>query len=88
MNLPERLRPELDEEVTRKLRDAIKDLYDREGIQISPQRLVNIILGSVEVVEFVQNIRIVIKQLPPGDSRKTIHRSEVRKKSNWMANLK
>lgn len=88
MNQPERLRPELNDENSLKVREAIKDLYEREGIQISPQRLMNILVESVELLEFIHNVRIVIKQLPPPGSKGKVRKLEVQKKSNWMATFK
>jgi hypothetical protein len=55
------LRPELDEENTRKLREWESILWNQYGVRISPGRLVNLVIQSVEFLDIDQTIRLAIK---------------------------
>jgi hypothetical protein len=60
------LRPELDEENTRKLREWESILFQRYNVKISPQRLVNIVIQSLEFLEIEQTIRLSVKNNEAG----------------------
>lgn len=66
------IRPVIDEENTRKLREWERTLWDRYHVQVPPNRLINIILQSVEFLEIEQTIKLGIKdtETKPGAAKR------------------
>lgn len=62
----DKLRPELDEENTRKVRNWESQLRERYGVSLSPQRIVNLLISGVEFFDIEQTLKVGLAD-PPGE---------------------
>ena len=83
------MRIELTEENTKKAQAAEQQLREQEGITISPNQIVNIIMGAVDVLELKQTVSITLKGGNAQAPATQPHRKKIIvKSSSWLMNLK
>lgn len=81
------MRIELSDENSKKATDATKQLFDEYGIQVSPNQIINILVGAVKTVELEQIVTLTLHT--PGTSPGEESRQKViRARTNWIFDWK
>lgn len=58
------IRFELWPENEKRVLDAVRRIQEKNGVQITPTRLVNLLIQSVDAVEFIQDVTLTLKKNP------------------------
>jgi len=70
--------------------EAIKRIQKDSGIQISPQRLINMLIPALESTEFQAEVVIKLKIQPSqitNDPKNKPSNPIIRRRSNWMTRI-
>jgi hypothetical protein len=83
------MRIDLNDENTKKAQTAERQLFDQQGISISPNQMVNILFSAVDQIELQQTVIVTLKAAPPAADHKSPPKKKIlRKTSNWVLDYK
>lgn len=67
--------------------EAIKRIQKETGIQISPNRLINMLIPGIESIEFQSETIITMKQNSSVQQKPQPQKKQIRRAIKWMSGL-
>lgn len=74
-----------------KVFSAVRQIKEQTGIELSTNRVINLLISSIDSIEVVETITLKLKQNPESQTGGEFQRQKkkrVVKQSRWMAGLK